>query len=399
MATISTNAKGFVRLRYFDPQNERKTIYLGKCSKNDATSFKLRVEELLTCKCFGTSPSHSTLQWIAAISVPLRTKLAHHGLIDVGNLPVKLKKTGLKEFLDTYVATRGKGKKPATLIVWKQVIGNLIEHLPQGVAIQDVTAGDAIDWLDKIRNDKYSATTIHKRISFARQFFTYALQHKLIKENPFLAISVTRPKTKSNVEVSQAAISKVLAVCDPTWQAIICLSRYGGLRCPSEVLTLKWSEVDFKSLRMTITAPKNEHHEGGGIRVCPLFPEVLDAIKKLPKVDEYVIDKPAYRKSANTARGWANANLRTHLLDLLKKAKVKPWPRLFHSMRATRQTELEKEFGLPAACAWLGNTEAVAKESYLLVFEQEWQRATTHITTQSNPIRPSQPRSRKKKSQ
>ena len=91
MATISTNAKGFKRFRYFDSAGERKTIYLGKCSMNDARAFKLRVEELLSCKFFGTTPARSTLQWVAAISSDLRTKLALHDLVDVGNLPVKIK--------------------------------------------------------------------------------------------------------------------------------------------------------------------------------------------------------------------------------------------------------------------------------------------------------------------
>ena len=398
MATISTNAKGLKRLMYFGAENERKTIYLGKVSKKDAQAVKLRVEELLSCKFCGTSPDRNTLEWVASISLVLRTKLSNHGLIDVGNLPVKLKKTSIKDFLVKYTETRKNGMKPSTIIVWSQVIDSLIEHMPSGIAIQDVNAGHASDWLDKLREEKYAATTIHKRISFARQFFAYAIKHKLIKENPFASVKVTKPKAKSNVEVPREAIEKILAVCDPTWKAIVSLSRFGGLRCPSEVLTLKWSEVDFDAGRMTITAPKNEHHEGGGIRICPLFPEVREALQNLRRLDEYVIDKPAYRKSADTVKGWANANLRTHFLKRLKEANVDPWPRIFHSMRASRQTELQLEFGTPAACAWLGNTEEVAKESYLLIFENEWKRAT-QFPTQSGPIRPGQARSRKRKSQ
>lgn len=377
MASISNDKNGTKRLQYTDVDGERKAIRLGKVSKKDAHAVQLRVEELLSCKICGTSPDRTTLQWVASISTALRTKLANHNLIDVGNLPTKVKKVGMREFLDTYVEKRAAGKKPATAVVWSQVINSLIEHLPKGIAVQDVTAGHAIDWLDKLREEKYAATTIHKRISFARQFFGYAVSHKLIKDNPFHEISMSRPKTKSNVEVPREVVTKILAVCDTTWQAIVSLSRYGGLRCPSEVLTLKWADIDFTTGKMTITAPKNEHHEGGGVRQCPLFPEVRDALVKLERVDEYVVDKPAYRAAANTEKGWANANLRTQFLKQLKKAKVEPWARLFHSMRASRQTELEKEYGLPAACAWLGNTEAVAKENYLMVFEDDWKRATT----------------------
>lgn len=398
MATISTNAKGFKRLCYYDAENERKTIYLGNISKKDAHAVQIRVEELLSAKFCGTSPARNTLEWVASISLQLRTKLAHHDLIDVGNLPVKLKKTSVKEFLDQYVEKRKAGMKPGTIIIWETAINDLIATLPAGIAIQDINEGHAADWLDSIKL-RLSLTTVYKRIAFARQFFSYAVKHKLIKSNPFLSISIQRPKPKSNVEVPREWISKILAKCDPTWGAIVCLSRFGGLRCPSEVLSLKWSDVDFERGTIAIPEPKVEHHEGRGIRLCPLFPEVREALEKLDRGDEYVIDKPGYRAAANTGDGWKNANLRTQFLKQLKAADVAPWKRLFHSMRASRQTELELEFGLPAACAWLGNTESVAKESYLMVFESEWQRATTRKTTQSGPVRPIQARSRKRKNQ
>ena len=337
---------------------------------------QLRVEELVACQIYGTTPDRETLTWVASVSTKLRTKLAHHKLVDGSDLPVKVKKVSVHEFLASYMEKRTVGKKPATAVVWQQVINSLLAYLPKDIALQDVNAGHAGDWLDKLKAEKLASTTIYKRISFARQFFTYAEAHKMINDNPFKTISIPRPKAKSNVEVPRATIDTVLGVCDPIWTAIVCLSRYGGLRCPSKVLTLKWSEVDFSLSRMTITAPKMEHHDGGGVRVCPLFPRVREALEGLERVGEYVVNKPGYCEAANTEKGWANANLRTQFLKQLAKADVKPWPRLFHSMRASCETEVEREFGRPAACAWLGNTEAVAKEHYLMVFEDDWQRAT-----------------------
>ncbi|GAB4138857.1 MAG: hypothetical protein Tsb009_07360 [Planctomycetaceae bacterium] len=35
-----------------------------------------------------------------------------------------------------------------------------------------------------------------------------------------------------------------------------------------------------------------------------------------------------------------NANLRTQLLKIIKRAGLKPWPKLFHNLRLSRQTEL-----------------------------------------------------------
>jgi hypothetical protein len=65
-----------------------------------------------------------------------------------------------------------------------------------------------------------------------------------------------------------------------------------------------------------------------------------------------------------------NANLRSEMTRLLRGAGVSGWPRLFHSMRASRQTELQREFPLHVVCSWLGNSPRIAQQSYLLVTEE-----------------------------
>jgi hypothetical protein len=55
--------------------------------------------------------------------------------------------------------------------------------------------------------------------------------------------------------------------------------------------------------------------------------------------------------------------------------KVSGRPRLFHSMRASRQTELQREFPIHVVCSWLGNSPRIAQQSYLLVTEDDFARA------------------------
>ncbi len=54
---------------------------------------------------------------------------------------------------------------------------------------------------------------------------------------------------------------------------------------------------------------------------------------------------------------------------------VSGWPRLFHSIRASRQTELQREFPLHVVCSWLGNSPRIAQQSYLLVTEDDFAKA------------------------
>jgi integrase len=112
---------------------------------------------------------------------------------------------------------------------------------------------------------------------------------------------------------------------NPVWQVILGLSRYGGLRTPSETLSLRWEDIDWELNRMSIPEPKVEHHDGRGIRSCPIFPElrpILDeAFEIFGDKSEYVVAAPQYRAAANTALGWKNANLRSEMTRLLRRAE------------------------------------------------------------------------------
>ena len=79
-------------------------------------------------------------------------------------------------------------------------------------------------------------------------------------------------------------------------------------------------------IRMSIPKPKVEPHEGRGVRSCPIFPElrpILDeAFEIFGDKSEYVVAAPQYRAAANTAMGWKNANLRSELTQLPRRAGV-----------------------------------------------------------------------------
>jgi hypothetical protein len=44
--------------------------------------------------------------------------------------------------------------------------------------------------------------------------------------------------------------------------------------------------------------------------------------------------------------------------------------------RASRQTELQREFPLHVVCSWLGNSPRIAQQSYLLVTEDDFAKAS-----------------------
>ena len=335
-------------------------------------------ESMLAARILGNAIDRDDARWLSE-SPTIREKLERLNLISSGKIAVDRKSMTMEEFLDDYIERQGKSRKPATVAVWKQVVANLKEFMPAGIKINQITAGHAKEFHEKLKARGMATTTIHKRIQFARQFMHDAVDWKIIDENPFSKVRTQRSTVKVNEFVPREVVDKLMKKANPVWQVILGLSRYGGLRTPSETLSLRWEDIDWEMNRMSIPEPKVEHHEGRGIRSCPIFPELRSILDEAFEIfgdkSEYVVAAPQYRAAANTAMGWKNSNLRTEMTRLLRRAGVSGWPRLFHSMRASRQTELQREFPLHVVCSWLGNSPRIAQQSYLLVTEDDFARA------------------------
>ena len=91
---------------------------------------------------------------------------------------------------------------------------------------------------------------------------------------------------------------------------------------------------------------------------------------------------PSYRPRELRRCRSPNANLRTQFARILDAAKLPMWPRPFHNLRASRETELANEFPIHVVCEWIGNSEEVARKHYLQVTEEHFQKATSHPTSQ-----------------
>jgi hypothetical protein len=71
----------------------------------------------------------------------------------------------------------------------------------------------------------------------------------------------------------------------------------------------------------------------------------------------------------------AGCKLRTQLQRIIRKAGVNPWPRLWHNLRSSRQTELAENYPIHVVCQWIGNSAAIAQEHYLQVTDAHFVRA------------------------
>jgi integrase len=364
MASIADDG-GLFRILYTAPDGGRRAIRLGRVTKRQAEAFRARLESVIASRSTGYADPEDA-RWLAGLDDRAHAKLVAAGL---ASPRLAVGATTLGPFVDAYMAGRT-DVKGSTKICMGQARRRLVEFFGPARPLANITEGDAEEYARWLA-ERVSTNTARRLAGRAKQFFRFAVRKKAIPSNPFDDLKTNVGSNPERVHyITRDVATTVLAACpDAEWRLLFALSRYGGLRCPSEHLLLRWADVDWARGRMLVRSPKTEHHEGGDARSVPIFPELLpylrDAFEAAEAGAEFAIAR--YRHS--------NVNLRTQLMKIMRRAHVTPWPKLFHNLRSTRQTELEEQYPTHVVCAWLGNSVAVARKHYLQVTEEHFEKA------------------------
>jgi integrase len=345
----------------------RKVVRLGKATEKMALAVKIKVEALAAAKFTRGTVDDEVSRWVADLPDDMQARLAAVGLVEPREAT---RSVTLGELLTRYSESRT-DIKPGTALVHEQAKRSLLDYFGPDKPVREIHEGDAELWRAALVKQGLSPVTVCKRSSNARQFFAFAIRQRLVASNPF---SVLKTSTKSNDSrlcfVSQADFQKVVdEASDTEWKLILALARYGGLRTPSETLALRWEDVNWEKNTILVRSCKTERHAGGESRLIPLFAELrpflLAAFEEAPAGAVHCIERQRL----------SSCNLRTQAQRFIVRTGLKPWPRVFQNLRASRETELSAIYPLRTVTSWLGNSQPVAMKHYLSVRDEDFERA------------------------
>ena len=370
MASLSTNSTGLRRILFTDGTGERRCVHLGRLPQKSAEVFLRRVEELNANRIAGVASSSELASWLRGLPEPTYAKLVRVGLAEP-RAATNVRTVGdlLEAFEQRAVV------KPSTRKAYKQTLDSLLAFLGAETALQAVTAETADAWRKWIASDttggrrkrgtpdnRLSPATCAKRTFVARAVFKRAIRWGWLAKSPFdgvLAGSQANPARA--FYVSPEATSSILGRCpDVEWRAVVGLTRYAGLRCPSELVSLTWADIDWEAGRLTVRSSKTEHHGGGHavrhVPICPALRAILDdAWEQVSEGSTLVVERVAH----------SEVNLRTTFQKIITRAGLVPWPRLFQNLRASCETDWVQEYPAHEVAAWMGHSPAVAARHYL----------------------------------
>lgn len=354
------------RIQFMNAHGKRQSVRIGAMTARQADGVKLRVEALVAAKISGTPIDTETARWVAGLGDKLADRLARVGLVTAR------KSESLGGMIDTYIAQRGNLKPGSRANLG--YTGNLLkDHFGPGKPVREITARDADAFAHHVRNDYgYKSATAAKTVRRSRQFFNAAVRWGLIEANPFAGVVAGSELDPTRQHyVSDEDAKKLLdATPDKSMRLLIALSRFAGVRIPSEVAGMTWADIDWAQQRFLVRSPKTEKNKGRATRWVPIFPQLLPHFESAYEV------APEGTLGVFPPARTSKSSLRSRLTTIIERAGLTVWPKPWHNMRASCQTDLVKVHPLHVVCAWLGNSPAVAARHYLQTTDADFERAT-----------------------
>lgn len=316
MATMFRTSNGHWVIQMTCSDRKRRSLRLGKMSEKQANSIKVKVDELAAAKLADHAPNDETIRWLNRIEDALHDKLA------AIRLTRPRSSVTVVAFVRQYIDQRA-DIKPATRLNLERSLSYLTEAFGTEKRLRDVTPANAESFRQHLLRSGRAEGTVRRAIGRARQFFAIAIRHELILHNPFEGMSAAVGANHERMRYIKAAdVERVIRACpNHDWRMIFALCRYGGLRCPSEVLALTWADIHWDSdpqmERIHITSPKTAR-QGKPSHIIPLFPELrphlLAAYEAAEEGSKYVVAR--YRRN--------DTNLGTHAKRIILRAGLQP---------------------------------------------------------------------------
>jgi len=371
MATLQVRRNGTYEIQFWDEYRRRRTITLSgrKYTERTARILQDAVRVLIYEKVNDVAvPHRKTREWIESAPLEIREKLARFNLCQVSSRHAVTELWSM--FLDEYGFNAESTRK-----TYVHARERFFMFFKPNEMIDRLTKDQMEEWKAfLLATGKYGQPTIAGTIRKAKTVFNWAKKQKWIIVSPLAGVSEGNFRNPSrNREVTMVEYHRLLDACPcQEWRVIITLARVGGLR-PCEIMVLRWSDIGIgeNGGRFRVFSPKLNPHEHLREREVPLFAKVLEELDKLrltlgSEGQEYIINRYSNREMVNLVQPFTMIAIRAGIGQI-----VRP----FDNMRASRATEVERDYGAKAESVWLGHSIEEAKKSYLMVTEEVYAAA------------------------
>lgn len=382
MATLSTRAgeQAYIRVTLGDRRAKITLGWIGKENRDragrkitlkQAQQTKDRIELLESTYRTGSTIDPDTQDWLARMN----DEGLYGRLVELGMVPKRKseKSPSLLELVESFKAIKMKTVSAGSYRKIGFALNPLVENLKGSTKVSELTIKNATEWDAWLAGQGHSEAHRRTLARYAKQLFEFAIDCQYIKTNPFRKLKSSALAGDRTRYVTPEETKLLLDACeDEGMRVFIALARYAGLRTPSETHAIEWSNVDWETNSLTVPCKKTRRFKGS-TRVVPIVPELREILKSAwtPEAGGKIVTL-----STN--------NLPRKFKRIIMKEFGKVWPKLFQTLRQSCETQfVSMGHQAHAVAQWLGHSEQVSKDHYLMVTGDTFQRATQLRSTQS----------------
>lgn len=272
-------------------------------------------------------------------------------------------------------AKEAAGKAASTLEKYGYCVG-LLNETAEELGVRRVSEIDAyfMEKFRKRRTERLSQrpgrdgqNTATKDLVTIRGIVNYALNLKLIHEDPLAGYSIKKAKTKPQPYWIQDELDRILAAARrQPHQDVYRLLAWTGMRI-GEVEHLTWNDIDMDNRVIKIQEKEGWKPKTGDARSVPMSSEVVELLGRQPHHCQWVFTFPADRYGP--VRQIRQRRLLDYLKRLLKKLGL---PGHLHTFRHTF-ISLALTRGTPEATVreWVGHVDDEMIRRYTHIASQE----------------------------
>jgi integrase len=373
MASVSKDANGW-RIDFRMPDGRRCVLRTGTGgNKRRADEIAAKVRALVAARAAGSLPDHSVARWLSELpDGRLRARL-----VDLGLAERRERDCPIVEWVERFLERHAE-RHPvteSTRKVWGRAVVHAREHFGSRL-LSSLTPESGLEFREATMRrpgrigERLAEATVRKSCGVLAMALRAARKAGALSCDPFEGVPKSAgANPEREVYVEWATVEKVLeAGPGAEFRLLVALSRLAGLRVPSEVCGLRWGAVDWERRAIRVDSPKTRRH-GKPWRLVPLVPELLGMLERAysdaPEGAEFIL--PTYRTHTSPSM---------LVLRACRAAGVEPWPRPFHAMRASCETDWAARFPLADVAEWLGHSRTVAARHYLRPTDATFAAAT-----------------------
>ena len=250
-----------------------------------------------------------------------------------------------------------------------RLLRSFVRYVRPNRPVSDISTMDLQNYRAKLIKTGKAAATVNNHISAIKAMYHWAEENEVISSAPNLkAMKKISRQNSPRPTFSVADIRLLLANADAQMKAMIWLGLNCGFGC-TDCSDLQWRHLDMDARRVNYASSKT-----GVGRNLPLWNETVEALKAIPKMNDYVFNtrrgerlvRVAKTHSGGVTRLISYDNVSKKFAKLLKTAGINSEKGVgFYTLRRTAAT-LAAQSGDPFAVqSLLGHADLKMASTYV----------------------------------